>query len=340
MADTILVTGITGYIGGYVAAEALRRGWRVRGSLRDRARADEVREAIRAAGQDPSGVELVELDLLRDDGWEGAVDGCRFVLHVASPFLTQRPAHADDLIAPAVEGTRRAVTTALRAGAERVVVTSSVAAVQQGHRVAGRPYGPEDWTDTASREVTVYARSKTLAEREAWSIADRLDARGRLAVINPGTVLGPLLTDDKGTSVDVLARLLSGAMPVVPDLHLPWVDVRDIAEAHVAALTSPVAAGRRTIVASDSLSLIEIARIVRERVPEATAALPSRSLRGAALRLASLVVRDLRDNRPFLATPRRFDQSGAEALLGHPLRPIPEAVEDTVRSLLDRGLLA
>ncbi|MGO2111808.1 MAG: NAD-dependent epimerase/dehydratase family protein, partial [Pseudoclavibacter sp.] len=341
--DTVLVTGITGFIGGYVAAELLNRGYAVRGSLRSRGRANEVRAALEHAGVSAetiaSRVSFVELDLLRDEGWDDAVSGCRFVAHVASPFITGRPKHPDDLIRPAVEGTRRAVTAALRSGVERIVVTSSVAAVQQGRGAESRTLSAGDWTDPDGPNVTAYAKSKVFAEREAWAIAGAEGSTDRVAVINPGTVLGPLLSDDPGTSVGVLLRLIDGELPALPDLRLPWVDVRDIAEAHAAAFTDPAAAGARTIVTSDSISLIDIAAMIRERTPELAGRVPTRALPNGLAKTVGMFVPDLRANRTFIGAQRSFDHAPAEALLGHARRPIPEAVEATVRSLAVRGLV-
>lgn len=221
MTDTVLVTGVSGFIGGHVAAELLRRGYAVRGSVRTPSRAEEVRAAVAAAGADDRGLEFRRLDLLSDESWTDAAAGCRFVVHVASPIVSAMPEDPEELIRPAVEGTRRAIGAALRAGAERVVVTSSLGAVQQARVPREHVYTAADWTHPDGRGVNAYTASKVRAERAAWDLADRSGAHDRLAVINPGAVIGPLLSDDPGTSVTAIQQIMSGALPMIPDLRLP-----------------------------------------------------------------------------------------------------------------------
>lgn len=161
----------------------------------------------------------------------------------------------------------------------------------------------------------------------------------RLAAINPGAVIGPLLTNDPGTSVTAIQQIMSGALPMIPDLRLPWVDVRDIADAHIAAMTSASAAGRRTIIATDPISLIEVARVIRERLPEASRKMPARAMPTWFTWLASAFEPQLRDNRWLIGQQQRFDRTTAETLLGRPLRSIPDAIEQTGRSLAEHQLI-
>jgi dihydroflavonol-4-reductase len=291
------------------------------------------------AGADDSRLQFRQLDLLSDKGWADATAGCRFVLHIASPFVTAMPKDPAELIRPAVEGTRRAVNAALDAGAERVVVTSSVAAVQHARVRRGHLFTTSDWTDPGERGISAYTASKTLAEREAWNIADRHGARDRLAVINPGAILGPLLSDDPGTSVTAIQQIMAGALPMIPDLRLPWVHVRDIADAHVEAMTSAQAAAKRTIVATDPSSLIDAAAVLRARLPEESAKMPRRAMPTWLTRMAAVFEPQLRANRALIGAVHRFDRSPVEALLGRPLRSIPESIEETGRSLAERGLV-
>lgn len=339
MARTVLLTGITGFLGTHIAAQLLQEGYRVRGSLRTPARSAEVVAALEAAGAPVDELEFVQLDLLRDAGWADAAAGCEAVLHVASPFITGTPKHPSDLIDPAVQGTRRAVSAALEADVERLVVTSSIAAVMQPSGPLPPVLGAEHMTDPEGRGVTSYSASKVLAEREAWDLARAAGAQDRLTVINPGTVLGPLLSEDAGTSAEIIARLMRGELPMLPDLQLPWVDVADVADAHVAALLSDEAAGTRVPLSSDTISLAEIGRGLREALPAAARKVPRRTLPTPLARTVGQVVGDLRTNKAFLGVPRRFDQAPAQQLLGRPLRPIPEAVEATARSLVERGLV-
>ncbi|MFE9455092.1 NAD-dependent epimerase/dehydratase family protein [Streptomyces sp. NPDC006739] len=339
MTDTVLVTGVSGFIGGHTAAELLRRGYAVRGSVRSPARAAEVRAAMAEAGADDTLLEILQLDLLSDEGWAAATAGCRFVLHVASPFVTTKPKDPQDLIRPAVQGTTRAIATALDAGVERVVITSSLAAVQYAPARRDHVFTASDWTPLDRRGLGAYTASKVQAERAAWDIADRRGVRDRLAVINPGAVIGPLLSDDPGTSVSAIQQIMAGALPMVPDLRLPWVHVRDVADAHIEAMTSQTAGARRTIVATDPSSLIDVATVLRERLPEASEKIPTRAMPTWLTWAASVFEPQLRDNRWLIGSAQRFDHGPAEALLARPLHSIPDTIEETGRSLAERGLV-
>ncbi|WP_033296320.1 NAD-dependent epimerase/dehydratase family protein [Amycolatopsis jejuensis] len=339
MTDKVLVTGISGFIGGHVAAELLRRGYAVRGSVRSCTRVSEVHAAMATAGVDPAQLEICLLDLLSDDGWAEAADGCRYVLHVASPFVLAKPKDPDELIRPAVEGATRAVGAALDAGAERVVMTSALATIQFARAPKRHLYTDADRTDPDDPRLNAYTVSKIKAERAARELAQHRGAPDRLALINPGAVIGPLLTKDPGTSVTAIQQLMSGALPMIPDLRLPWIDIRDIADAHLAAMTSPAAAGRRTIVATDPMSLTEVAHVIRERLPGPSRKMPARAMPTWFTRLASVVEPQLRDNRWLIGCKQSFDHTPAETLLGHPLRSIPDAIEQTARSLAEHDLI-
>ncbi len=336
---TVLITGISGFLGGHVALIALEAGWSVVGSVRRPERADRVAKALAAAGGDTRRLSFVTLDLLSDDGWADATACCHHMIHIASPFVTIMPDNPDDLIRPAVEGTRRAVRAALAAGHERIVLISSMAAIHHGRDDEDRLYGPADWSRLDGRLVSAYAASKTLAEQAAWQMVEEAGERKRLAVINPAAMLGPLLDDDPGTSVATLIPMLAGKMPIVPEIILEYVDVRDVAEAHVAALTADSAGGQRHIMAGPSLSLLEIAEILREALPDYAGKLPKRQMSGWLAGIIKHFNRSLRDAAPFLGIRRRSDSSSGAALIGHPLRPMRDTLVETVQSLRAQGLI-
>ncbi len=249
---TVAVTGIGGFVGRHVALALLREGYPVHGTVRALGRVEEIERSIRAAGgTDAARLTFGEADLLEERGWAEAFAEVSYVVHTASPFPARLPANEDDLIGPARDGTLRVLRAAHAAGAKRVVLTSSVAAVIYG---AGRaPFTEDDWTDPQSSLATPYYRSKTFAERAAWDCA--ADSGLELVVINPGMVLGPVLGHEIGTSVAVVRNLLKGNYPALPKFAVPVVDVRDVADAHVQALSVAAAAGERFLIAGEALPL-------------------------------------------------------------------------------------
>jgi dihydroflavonol-4-reductase len=340
MPDRVLLTGVSGFLGGHVANALLAAGYQVRGSVRSLAKADKVRGTLAKAGADVGRLEFVALDLLKDDGWEAAAQGCRFLLHTASPFVIRMPADKMELIRPAIEGTERALNAGLKAGVERIVLTSSMAAVAYGHdrnRVA--PFTGADWTDLDGPGGSAYTESKTRAERRAWEMMEAAGRKGDLVAINPSGIFGPLLDDDPGTSAQLVIRLLNGSVPAAPRFNFAVIDVRDVAAAHVAALTSPTAGGRRFPMGERTLSLKEFADILRRRFPDYARKLPRFEAPDWAVRIIALADPDLRGNLGELGVARRLDSSDAEALLGRKLIPADQAIVATAESLIAQKLV-
>lgn len=334
MSDQVLLTGISGFIAGHVALGLLARGYRVRGSVRDLGKADAVRATLAGRGADVSRLDLVALDLLRDDGWQAAAQGCRFVLHTASPFVIESPRDKQVLIRPAVEGTTRALRAALAADAERIVLTSSFAAIGYGHGARNTPFTADDWTVLGQPDVNPYTESKTRAERRAWEITDEAGARDRLVAINPALVLGPLLDEDPGTSATLVQRLLKGSIPALPRISFGIVDVRDVAEAHILAMTAPGLGGSRVPMSERPLFMAEMAEIVRRAVPDRAGRVPRLPLPDWAMRLFGLFDPAARGITGELGKVKHVDSTAAEALLGHRLRPAEDAVAATAQSLV------
>lgn len=337
MTDRVLVTGISGFLGGHLALQLLNGGYGVRGSVRDLGKAEKVRRTLQKAGADTTGLEFITLDLLQDAGWADAMAGVRFLQHTASPFVLETPKDPEELIRPAVDGTRRAVTAALAAGVERIVLTSSVAAIQYGHADNARPFTEADWTNIESPATGAYAKSKILAERAAWSLMDAAGRHDDLAVINPAAILGPLLDEDPGTSSAIVRYLLGGKLPAVPKLSFSIVDVRDVAALLVDAMTNPAAGGQRCIAAVGTHTMSELGAMLRPAFPDRR--IPTVEIPTWLAQVAALFSRDVRDNLSELLTQKRIDgQRGAERL-GRPLIPAAAAAIATGHSLLDHQLL-
>jgi dihydroflavonol-4-reductase len=340
MADTVLLTGVSGFLGGHVASALLAAGYQVRGSVRDLAKADAVRAALAKAGADTARLEFVKLDLLKDDGWEGAAQGCRFLVHTASPFVLRMPADKMDLIRPAVEGTERALNAGLKAGVERIVLTSSMAAIAYGHdRARTTAFTAADWTNLDGRDVSAYVESKTRAERRAWELMKAAGREADLASINPSAILGPLLDEDPGTSASLVIRLMNGSVPALPRLGFAIIDVRDVAAAHVAALVGPAARGHRFPMGQGPLFFRDIAEILRRRFPEHARKIPRIVMPDWAVRIFALFDSDVRGSVGELGVTRRLDSADAVALLGRALIPPEAAIVATAQSVVAQGLV-
>lgn len=329
---TVLVTGGSGFLGGWCVVELLRRGHEVRTTVRDLGRESEVRAAVASQVDAGERLSFHAADLREDAGWAEAVAGCDHVLHVASPFPPVQPKDPDELIVPAREGTLRVLRAALDAGVERVVVTSSVAAIAGAARPGAGPLTEADWTDPDKPGLSPYVRSKTIAERAAWDLVDERGARERLAVINPGAILGPVLSDDHSFSLQVVARLLEG-MPGIPRIGFSFVDVRDVADLHLLAMTAPEAGGERFVAAGPFFWASEVAAILRDGLGEGASRVPKRSLPDWLVRIAARFDPGIRSIVNQLGVRLEYSSEKSEARLGWRPRPAEEMILDTGRSL-------
>jgi nucleoside-diphosphate-sugar epimerase len=336
--ETVLVTGGSGYLGGWCVSELLQRGYGVRTTVRDMSREPEVRARTESEVAAGDRLTVLAANLGSDDGWDEAVQGCDYVMHVASPFPPVQPKDPDELIVPAREGTRRVLRAALEAGVDRVVVTSSVAAVGGSTSRSSAPLTEQDWTDADNPKLTPYTRSKTIAERAAWDLVGERGEVERLAVVNPGAILGPVLSNDRSFSLELIERLLKG-MPGTPRLGYSIVDVRDVADLQIRAMTAPEAGGQRFIAVNEFRWMSEVAEVLRDRLGPAAAKVPKRGV-------PDLVVRGMAIFDPSVRTivgqlGRRVEMSSekAKALLGWSPRPVEETIVDCAQSLVSEKVV-
>ena len=338
--STILVTGGSGFIASHTILQLVAAGHAVRTTLRGLKREGEVRAMLRTGGAEPGErLSFFAADLESDAGWAEAVAGCDYVLHLASPFPSGAPKHEDELIVPAREGALRVLRAARDAGVRRVVLTSSFAAMGYGHSKRTTPFTEADWTNLAV-EVPAYVKSKTLAERAAWDFIAR-EGRGlELAVVNPVAVFGPVLGPDFSSSIQLLKQMLLGAMPGCPRLYFGVVDVRDVAELHLRAMTHPAAAGERFLAAGGNfMSMFEIATVLKSRMGEAGRKAPARQLPDWLVRTTALFSPALRQVLPELGKVKNGSSEKARRVLGWMPRSNEDAIVATAESLLRLGLL-
>lgn len=341
--NLVLVTGASGYVAGHCILKLLERGYRVRGTLRSLSRADEVRQWLTRArrGVDPGdALSFVAAELTEKAGWDPAMEGVGYVLHVASPIPATAPKDPDTLIRPAREGTLNVMHAATRASVVRVVQTSSSVAVMYGcDNPNGRIFTESDWTDPEHRDNVPYTRSKTLAERAAWAELPKLPRALEWVAIQPGLVLGPVLDKDASVTVEIVALLLNGELPGLPNFGYAVVDVRDLAELHVLAMTAPQAHAQRYIGAGQFVSMSDIARILRERVGDLAKKVPARKLPDVLVRLVGLFDPKVRGQLFELGKVRQPSSRKAETELGWSRRTVEQTIVDTARSLQAAGAL-
>jgi nucleoside-diphosphate-sugar epimerase len=332
-AKTVLVSGGSGFVGSWCLVELLRRGHTVRTTVRDLGREAEVRAAVGSQVEAGDRLTVLAADLLSDDGWAAAVAGCDYVLHVASPFPPAQPKDPDELIVPAREGTLRVLRASLDAGVERVVVTSSVAAITGGTKPpGGGPLTEANWSDPDNPKLSAYARSKTIAERAAWDFMGERDATAKLATINPGAILGPALSEDRSYSLQAVERLLKGT-PGIPRIGFSFVDVRDVADLHVRAMTAPEAGGERFIAVARFLWLAEVAAVLRERLGERAAKVPTRNVPDLLVRAMGLFDPGIRSIAGQLGKETSLSSEKAESVLGWSPRSVEETIVECAESL-------
>lgn len=336
----VLVTGGSGFIAGHCILDLLASGYEVRTTVRSLEKEKSVRSVLADAGlPDDRNLTFVEADLMQDDGWAQAMQDIDYVLHVASPVHPGRVQNEDDLIVPAREGTLRVLRAAREAGVKRLVLTSAFHAVSWGHRRADRVFTEADWTDLDGPGVDAYGKSKTLAERAAWRFMEDAGAPMELVAMLPVAVMGPVMGKEVSGSNHVIQSILNGDIPAFPHIFIPIVDVRDVARAHVLAMTASGAAGQRFLLSNGpAIELSEIGRTLRARLGQAARKVPTRSIPDLALRAGALFNAEARALLHDLGYAKKTSNEKARRMLDWVPGDPKEAIVAAAESLVAKGL--
>jgi dihydroflavonol-4-reductase len=346
MTDKVLVTGATGFIAQHCIVQLLDAGYDVRGTARGKDRTQGVADILAPHLSEASRArltqdfEVVSADLLSDQGWNEAMGGCRYVLHVASPFPPENPKNEDDLIIPARDGALRVLRAASAANVQRVVMTSSIAAVLYG-RARDHVFTEDDWSDVNGPHIGAYEKSKTLAERAAWDFVASLgtSAPMDLVTINPGLVLGPLLTNEWSLSAELVKKMMERAVPAIPELRVVGIDVRDVAKAHMLAMTTPEASGQRFLCAIESHPIRDIALILAAHLAGKGFKIPTGKLPSFLLPVIALWDKQVRLILPEVGKPLEINNTKIKMVLGLEPRSLDEMSISMADSLIKYGVV-
>lgn len=336
------MTGGSGFIAGHCILQLLEQGYLVRTTVRSLQKEAAARAVLEDAGMTRGErLRFVAADLSSDEGWADAVDDVAFVLHVASPVQPGHVENEDDVILPAREGALRVLRAAHRAAVRRVVLTSAFHAVSWGHPHADYTFTEKDWTVLDGPGIDAYAKSKTLSERAAWDFMAAQGGSMELATMLPVAVMGPVMGKDISGSNNIIKMMLDGAMPGFPSLYIPVVDVRDVAAAHILAMTTPEAAGQRFIVSSGPpIPLQQIGAILKARLGAAANKVPARSIPSFVVRLAALFSPRFRAVAPDLDYVKKLSNEKAHRVLGWKPRDSEEAIVAAGESMVKKGFVA
>lgn len=338
MSRSVLVTGASGFIAQQVVLDLLEQGHRVRGTVRSTARAGALRDALAPHSARADELELVEADLESDKGWSEAARGVDVIHHIASPFPMAAPKNPDDLIRPARDGALRVLRAARAAGVPRVVMTSSCAAIAYGRLPLPEKFTEADWTDPSNTaDCSAYVQSKCIAERAAW---DYVAGEGRgiaLTTINPVAVLGPIRSAQVKTSVGIVAQLMQGKFPALPNAGIQVVDVRDVSAAHLKAMDDDATAGERYILSDSFYWLRDFARVLREAYPSYSSKIPTRALPDFVVRLLANFSGDMKTIAKELGKRRYSSSAKVRSLLGRDLIPGDDAIRASAETLIQYG---
>lgn len=339
--QAVLVTGGSGFVGAHCILQLMEKGYRVRTTIRSLSKKNEVIEMLKNGGaQAAEDLSFIEADLSSDSNWDEAVKDCDYVLHVASPIALGAPKDENEMILPAVEGTLRVLRASRNAGVKRVVITSSFAAVGYSHKDPNTLITEEEWTDPNDKTLSAYLKSKTLAEKAAWDFINKEGGELELSVVNPVGIFGPLLGPGLSGGHEILQRLLNGSMKAVPNIHFGIVDVRDVADLHLRAMTSPEAKGQRFLALSGGvLSLLDIALLLKNKMGDEADSVTTKTLPDWLVRVAALFNPLAKSIVSQLGRVKNASNEKAKSLLGWTPRSNEEAIMSAVESMSRFGLI-
>ena len=340
MINKVLLTGISGWIAKHTAIELLNAGYEVLGTIRNNNLVDQTKQTISKYASTEK-LSFVELDLLKDDGWNEAAKGCRYIFHVASPFPMKVSSNRENLLPVAVDGTLRVLNAGLNAGVEQIIKTSSIVAMfRKPNRTNPYTFGENDWSDENWIEgVSDYFLSKTKAEKAAWSLMESKGLKNKLTTINPGGVFGDALDKKGGTSIEYIRQFMKGKFPGAPKFAVLISDVKDIAKAHVACIGNNKVGGRRLIVGKDVKRLVELSQLIAEAMPEYKKKLPTKELPNLMVKLISYIDSSAKTMIPDLGIMMQTDTSYAEEILGFKFKPAKGCISENARSVVRLGLV-
>lgn len=333
--EKVLVTGATGYIGLHCIHQLLNQGYAVNGSVRSPERKSEIIDALISHDTSVDNLNLFTFNLTEDEGWDEGMEDCDYLLHVASPIALEN--HNEDFfVKPAVEGVKRALKFAKKHNIKKVVLTSSVAAIFDS--IEEKTYYDEsDWSDPNNPTISHYAKSKTLAEKAAWEFIEKENNPFELAVINPALVIGPTLSGDLGESNKAIQMVVTGKMPVAVPLQFGYVDVRDVAAAHILAMQNPKSNGERFALAEKDLWYKDVAKVLRKNGFKKA---PMFSVPLWMAKIMANFIKELKLTLPYLGRLRSVEKtSKAKDILGWKPRPAEESILDVAQQVKDMGMI-
>lgn len=340
MINKVLLTGISGWIAKHTAIELLNAGYEVLGTIRNKNLVNQTKQTISKYASTEK-LSFVELDLLKDDGWNEAAKGCSYIFHVASPFPMKVSSNRENLLPVAVDGTLRVLNAGLNAGVEQIIKTSSIVAMfRKPNRTNPYTFGENDWSDENWIEgVSDYFLSKTKAEKAAWRLMESKGLKNKLTTINPGGVFGDALDKKGGTSIEYIRQFMKGKFPGAPKFAVLISDVKDIAKAHVACIGNNKVGGRRLIVGKDVKRLVELSQLIAEAMPEYKKKLPTKELPNLMVKLISYIDSSAKTMIPDLGIMMQTDTSYAEEILGFKFKPAKGCISENAKSVVRLGLV-